>query len=108
MLALFAWRASDARSAFDAARWKADGEIACSESYDGARKRMVGDLRDNHLSTGLTPREVRALLGEPQEIFRDPSGHERWLWATASGFTRCWYLSVIFADGRLVATDHYY
>ncbi len=90
-------------TAFDAARWKAAKATACSEQGEGARARMVDDLRQNYLRPGTERRHVLALLGPP-----DDSYGSRLLWATQSGFTRCWYLEVRFENGRVAATGHDY
>lgn len=107
VLALLVWRWWNGVTEFDAERWRADKEVACSEGYDGARDSMVGDLRDNHLHRGMSPEQVRALLGPPDNTYATA---ERTIlyWATLPGLTRCYYLSVRFVNGRLVETDHFY
>lgn len=107
LLAFGVWRWWHDMNQFDTQQWRSDKDEACSEGYDGARRWMVGDLRDNHLREGMTPDQVLALLGPPD---KSDATAERTLlyWATSLGLTRCYYLSIKFVNARLVETDHFY
>ena len=92
---------------FDSDRWKAAAGTACDDDGGRVRARMLDDLRENHLTAGMEQRQVLSLLGRPDHStsFR---GHRTMEWATQPGLTRCWYLAVVFRNGRVKTTEHYY
>ena len=64
---------------------------------------MVSDLRRNFVHAGTRAAKVLKLLGPP-----DVKTGGSWEWETDDGFTRCWYLTVVFAGGRVLTTYHSY
>ena len=63
------------RHQFDSARWKAErSHRDCGGTSDGnARRRMVENLQEEHLSTGMSQRAVLRLLGPPIEPMSGPT-----------------------------------
>lgn len=95
--------------AFDSHEWKAASATACNdEGADGDRRhRMVNDLQKNHLSIGMTRRQVRSLLGAPESTYKRLNGLTDWTWATQQSFTRCFYFRVTFSGDRLIESREY-
>jgi hypothetical protein len=88
------------RYEFDAARWKAAQAVEACES--DARKKMVGDLRRNHLRDGMTADELRALLGAPDHMTLDRRSGRWWVWVTGPDWADCSTFVVRVVKGRVV------
>lgn len=102
--ALKAW----APRPFDADKWKAAAPPSNRCAVEGdPRHYMVGDLQDDHLSAGMTRRQVRNLLGKPSKTYERRDGKTVWRWPTALGFTRCFYFEVTFSRDQLVGAREY-
>jgi hypothetical protein len=67
---------------------------------------MVKDLRAHHLRRGMTPREVRSLLGPPSSVSPGLRGHRGvwWEWLTGDDGIDCTTVGARFLHGRLVET----
>jgi len=100
------WQWWDRAHTFNAREWKAERK-AGSCSATGAREWMVDDLREHHLRGGMPQREILSLLGPADKVSRESDGRVFRLWATETGFTRCFSLELVFVRGRLVGVDHY-
>lgn len=100
---LAAWRWATRSTQFDAARWKAEQGKDC---FQMSRSDMVDDLRRHHLSRGMTTREVRRLLGEPDySIGADLRGRGIWWdYLTGADLVDCSTLGLRFKDGQLEQT----
>jgi hypothetical protein len=96
------------RHQFDSARWKAErSHRDCGGTSDGnARRRMVENLQEEHLSTGMSQRAVLRLLGPPDRTYErsdHPTRGPQWTWLTGEmAFLDCSTLYVRFANGRAV------
>jgi hypothetical protein len=101
-----AWQlyAHQYHSSFDSAKWRAAGKnLACHQNSD--RRRMVEDLRDEHLSEGMAAREIRRLLGMPYYVSPDTRGEEWgvwWGWLTGPSTMDCWTFHIRFLRGQAV------
>lgn len=90
---------------FDPAIWR-DQVAIYSDAFP--RRRMVADLRRNHLSTGMTREQVTALIGPPTDTakFRD-HGLVYWVGPEPGGVSidSQWLLIDLDPSGRVVAID---
>lgn len=68
---------------FDGEVWKAaDGYVgdqlgSRGPAWDSRRARMRGDLLRSHLHRGMSPTEVRRLLGKPSYVYESSGGQSR-------------------------------
>ena len=101
---VFGVRAYDEHYRFDIAKWRANAPGDCNDNY---RRQMVEDLSENYLRVGMSPGNVRWLLGPPEyvETFR---GNRQWIYDTGVIVSDCLSLVVRFGrEGRRVTEWHH-
>jgi hypothetical protein len=88
---------------FDPVAWKAAHEGFCKDE----RARMFGDLRANHLRTGMQQRAVLRLLGKPEYINRRTATGRQvwWSWEGGQSYIDCATLDVLFVNRHLVRSE---
>jgi hypothetical protein len=91
---------------FAAAAWKAvrHAEQCDTPEVSEVRKHMVADLLDTRLRPGMTQRELKAMLGPPEEEggSAGPPRTITWYWHTGNDGMDCTVLVVGLISGRVV------